>query len=155
MKARSSTIGRRREWKVFSYLSSRGYLVLRSYRSEGPFDLVAMRPSPRETLLIQVTSVAFKYATAHYEKKPDMYATISSLFGDPCKVQLWCMDPIEPTEIHSWKDGVKLETERIDAKTIDCDSLLAAANDGPSTTAWDALALLGVDWRQIAFGKKE
>ena len=43
--------GRAFEWRVRDYLRGKGYLVVRSAASKGPFDLVALRKG--EVLLVQ------------------------------------------------------------------------------------------------------
>jgi len=48
--------GRRAEYRVRYVLQSQGYLVVRSAGSKTPVDLVAINPSTREILLIQVKS---------------------------------------------------------------------------------------------------
>jgi len=48
--------GRRAEYKVRYVLQGQGYIVVRSAGSKSPIDLVAINPSTKRILLIQVKS---------------------------------------------------------------------------------------------------
>lgn len=106
----STLLGYEREYLAFAHLAATGYQCIRSTKSEGPFDIVAVRSKPFRILMIQVTSVQWysnpKQPPSTPSKIRESFTEFSRAYPSHVSVELWCfVTKLEEVRIFSWRRG--------------------------------------------------